>query len=73
METHARTILKSLTWRLVAFTITTLIALVLTGKLELAATIGVVDTMIKLAAYYFHERAWLKIPYGKMHPPEYQI
>jgi uncharacterized membrane protein len=73
METHARTIAKSLTWRTWAFVITALVVWVATRRLEFAATIGLADTAIKLFAYYAHERLWLKISFGRRQPVEYEI
>lgn len=73
MESHARTIVKSLTWRFVALVITTGVAWLVIKKIEVAASIGLVDTLIKLVAYYGHERAWLKIKFGKLQRPEYEI
>ena len=65
MESHKRTIAKALTWRVSAFTITTGLAWWITGKGELAASIGLLDSIIKLGAYYGHERMWLKLSYGR--------
>jgi len=48
-------------------------ALVITGKFSVAAAIGMSDTAIKFAGYYLHERAWNRIRFGKIKPPEYQI
>ena len=73
METHLRTIIKSLTWRVAALTITTSVAWVITGEVKTAASIGAVDTLIKLVAYYGHERAWLKVQLGRTRPPDYEI
>ena len=36
-----------------------------TGDLKLAGAIGVADVIIKLAFYYFHERAWGHVEWGK--------
>ena len=72
MESHIRTIIKAFSWRFIATLITFAIAWVVTGELEFAAKIGVADTLIKLGAYYFHERVWLKINFGKK-KPEYYI
>lgn len=44
-----------------------------TSKIELAVSIGLMDTLIKLGVYYAHERCWLKVRFGKAKPPEYQI
>jgi uncharacterized membrane protein len=46
---------------------------VLAGSLDLAARIGVLDTVIKIGAFYIHERLWNRIGLGKQKPPEYQI
>ncbi len=73
METRSRTIIKSLTWRVTALVITTTVVLVATGKMELAASVGLADTGIKLFVYYAHERCWLKVRFGKLRPPDYQI
>ncbi len=73
METRARSIVKALTWRVTALFITMGVAWSITRKVELAASIGLADTLIKLGAYYVHERCWLKIRFGRAKPPEYQI
>lgn len=73
MDSHARSIVKALSWRCLATLITLSVALVVTGELKVAAAIGVVDMAIKLVVYYAHERAWNRIALGRMEPPEYQI
>ena len=73
METHTRTIIKSLTWRIGGLGMTFATAWAITGRPALAASIGVVDTAIKLVAFYAHERLWLKIGFGLRHPPDYEI
>jgi uncharacterized membrane protein len=73
METHSRSILKALTWRAGGTVVTCLVAWLLTGSLDLAARIGVLDTVIKIGAFYIHERLWNRLNIGKMKPPEYQI
>lgn len=49
------------------------VAWIVTGKPLVAASIGLFDTVVKLAAFYFHERIWLKIRFGRLRPPDYQI
>ena len=73
MESRKRSIAKALSWRIVAVLITAVVAYVVTGKLTTALEIGIADTVIKLGVYYLHERTWLRLPYGKAPPPEYQI
>jgi uncharacterized membrane protein len=73
MESHTRTIAKALSWRIVATTITFTVAWLITRKVTFAAEIGIADTIIKLGAYYFHERVWIRIKFGKLIRPEYEI
>ncbi len=73
MESHVRTVTKALSWRLIATLVTFTVAWYATGKLTLAVEIGVADTLIKLGAYYFHERLWIRVKFGKLQRPEYEI
>ena len=41
------------------------IGLLVTGKFGLAGTIASVKVLTKIALYYFHERAWAIIPWGR--------
>jgi uncharacterized membrane protein len=50
-----------------------MVAWSLTGSLDLATKIGIVDTAIKIGAFYIHERLWIRLDFGKQKPPEYQI
>ncbi|AQT67895.1 hypothetical protein STSP2_01047 [Anaerohalosphaera lusitana] len=65
MESHWRSIFKSLSWRVLATMITFSVALFLIGEVDKAASIGVADTVIKFAIYYYHERLWTKIDFGR--------
>lgn len=73
MESHRRSIAKTLSWRVVATVITACIAWVVTDEPRFAATIGLADTLIKLGAYYGHERVWSNIKFGRPRSPEYEI
>lgn len=72
-ESHTRTILKTFSWRVVATLITMFVAFVITKKTQHALEIGVADTLIKLFAYYGHERIWVRLRIGQKSPPEYEI
>ena len=73
MESHIRTIIKAFSWRFIATLVTFTVAWVVTKELTFAAEIGIADTLIKLGAYYFHERAWIGVKFGKLKKPEYEI
>lgn len=74
-ERPYRSIAKAVSWRTVGTIDTILIAWLVVGKLEFAVTIGGVELFTKMALYYFHERAWNKIKFGKASGSEmdYQI
>lgn len=69
MDTHSRSFLKALSWRATGTIDTMIISLVITGSLKAAAAIGGTEIVTKSVLYYLHERAWLKIPYGRRTPP----
>ena len=73
VESHFRSIVKAITWRTGGTVITFVVAWILTGKIELAVRIGILDTLLKLGAFYAHERIWNRLDFGKRKPPEYQI
>ena len=73
METHYRSIIKAISWRAGGTVVTCLVACIVTGSFELAARIGILDTVIKIGAFYIHERFWNRVDFGKQKPPEYQI
>jgi len=63
-ESHLRSILKGLSWRIVASATTILIAYTITGDTTIAIQIGGVEAILKIAFFYLHERAWLALPRG---------
>lgn len=73
MESHLRSIVKAVTWRAGGTVVTFAVAWILTRRLELAAQIGILDTLVKIGAFYAHERVWNRIGFGQKKPPEYQI
>jgi len=63
-SSHARSILKGISWRIIATTDTILVVLCVTCLLnqcsfENAFKIGASEFLLKLAIFYFHERLWL--------------
>lgn len=55
---------KTATWRVTASLDTMLLALIFTGNLGTAISIGGLEVLTKLVLYYFHERAWSRISWG---------
>lgn len=63
-ETRLRSVLKGLTWRILATTTTGIIAFFVTGDVRGALAIGGVEFVAKFGIYYLHERAWQAAPRG---------
>lgn len=70
MDTHKRSIMKALSWRATGTVDTIVISLVVTGSIKLAATIGFTEVVTKSLLYYFHERVWLRVPFGRAKPSD---
>lgn len=64
-ENIKRTLLKTISWRVVGTLATVIISYVITGTLALAFSIGAVELISKMVLYFFHERAWTTIKWGK--------
>jgi len=73
MDSPFRSILKAVTWRTGGTIVTFAVAWILTGKVSVSVGIGLFDALVKVAAFYVHERIWNKLDIGKEKPPEYQI
>lgn len=62
---HARSLVKAISWRFFGNLISFLIIYGLThnGKLALAAS-GI-ELVVKIVLYYYHERVWNKVKWGR--------
>jgi len=60
-----RSLLKTISWRIIGTLDTILISWAITGALSLAFSIGFVELVTKMVLYFFHERAWNKINWGR--------
>ena len=65
MESHARTIAKAVSWRFVGLSLTVATAWAVTRRVDVSASIGLLDSILKVVAFYCHERMWLRIGYGR--------
>ncbi len=64
-EKPMRSILKTISWRIVGTIDTIAISWILTDKIETALAIGSVELITKMILYFGHERLWNAIPFGK--------
>lgn len=65
MEMQKRSIVKTITFRIIATITTVILVLIFTENLALASIIGVLDLISKLIIYYLHERVWNKVSWGE--------
>lgn len=65
MDTQKRSIVKTITFRIIATITTVILVLIFTENLALASIIGVLDLISKLIIYYLHERVWNKVSWGE--------
>lgn len=64
-ENVKRSILKTISWRIIGTLDTILISYLITGTLTMALSIGSIELVSKMILYFFHERAWNNIKWGK--------
>lgn len=65
IETRTRSVIKTVSWRLLATVITASIVFILVGRIDIAALAGGIDMIVKIIFYYIHERCWNKTGFGK--------
>ncbi|MCK5840184.1 MAG: DUF2061 domain-containing protein [Bacteroidales bacterium] len=73
-DSPTRSLLKALSWRLIASTVTFIIVFIIFRQVtdksirqafESASYVAFIDIIAKLIFYYFHERMWTNISWGK--------
>ena len=64
-ENHSRSIIKSITFRIIATLTTGVLVFGFTGNFNIALYLMSIDALIKITIYYFHERIWDSIDWGK--------
>lgn len=64
-EKASRSIVKAISWRIIGTLDTIVISWVITGEIALALSIGLVEVVTKMILYFFHERIWNLIKWGK--------
>ncbi len=64
-EKTYRSLLKSVSWRILGTIDTIIISYLITNTLDFALRIGFVELLTKMVLYFLHERVWNKIKWGK--------
>lgn len=69
-DSNAKSLLKSISWRIVGTIDTIIISYIVTGELVMAVSIGSVEVVSKVLLYYLHERVWENATKEKTNEPE---
>ena len=64
-ESHARSIVKAVTWRILGTVTTSALVFVFTRRLALSLTVGALEFTSKIGLFWLHERAWDRIRLGR--------
>ena len=64
-ETHARSVAKAFSWRLMGTLATSLLVLAFTRKLGLSLAVGALEFVSKIGLFWLHERAWDRLRFGR--------
>ena len=64
-ETHARSMMKAVSWRVTGTVDTTLLVYVFTRRFALSLAVGGLEFVSKIGMYWLHERAWDRLKFGK--------
>jgi uncharacterized membrane protein len=65
MESRLRSLLKSLTFRLISTIITIVLVFIFSKEIGVSLQIGSIEFFSKFLFYYFHERIWTNFLFGK--------
>ena len=72
-EQHRRSLAKAVSWRTTGTIDTFVISYIVTGRVALAGAIAGVEVVTKIILYYFHERVWAAIPWGRRRAPDNSV
>ncbi|MDP2575253.1 DUF2061 domain-containing protein [Vibrio penaeicida] len=64
---------KTLTFAVLHFSIAFSVAYLLTGDILLGSLIAMIEPSVNTVAFYFHEKAWVQIPWLKRYQSQTQL
>ncbi len=75
VEKGYRSVVKTITWRILGTIDTIIISWFIIGDIRFAISIGGIELFTKMFLYYFHERLWARSNFGRVKEKniEYQI
>lgn len=70
MAKRIRSFTKAMTWRICGSSANLFIVYLFTENIAISGVVGISDFLFKTFAYYFHERIWAKIEWGRSYEHE---
>jgi len=67
-DSHTRSVAKAVSWRVTGTVDTFLISWLITGHVATAGGIAATEVLTKVVLFYFHERSWNLIRWGRPTP-----
>jgi adenylylsulfate kinase len=64
-ETKTRSIVKTISWRILATLTTVTLVYIFIGDTTIAFTVGGIEVFLKMLVYFIHERVWDKLKFGR--------
>ena len=64
-EKVKRSLAKTISWRVIGTLDTLILSWIIIGEVKTAAAIASVEFVSKMILYFFHERAWNNIKWGR--------
>lgn len=65
-DTRKRSLIKGIMWRSIAVVASFTVAYLVTGGLTVSLELTVIGNAVSATLYYFHERFWAGIGWGKI-------
>lgn len=64
-DSNLKSLLKTISWRILGTLDTMVISYIITGNLSVAFSIGSIEVVTKMILYYIHERVWNNVKISK--------
>jgi adenylylsulfate kinase len=64
-ETHARSVLKAVSWRVLGTIATSTLVFIFTRRFALSLAVGAMEFVSKIGLFWLHERAWDRVRVGR--------
>ncbi|UCE95906.1 MAG: DUF2061 domain-containing protein [Candidatus Bathyarchaeota archaeon] len=65
MENHMRSVLKTVSFRLIGTLTTIILVFIFTREIAASLQVGAAEFLTKMLLYYFHERLWNMSRFGR--------